>query len=852
MLAMGVVRVDTDSPYFVTRTRALIHEFSQYAELFGPEFVAKACDVVRRQKTESGVNEKTWVDNYVVRFAAFLGALAIYLDADKPDQKQRLSGMKSSDWEQFGHWFRDRIIRSSISEKTKSKHIFCTNKLVSFLAIEGLISVKFEMAPLTPSSRARVGESKFTQKGWNHKPKAVRAFSPLVTHVDKHKRSYDYSAYKDIAPRLIHSMVPALNTFYAEYSAGAAKTAHNTLVNFLGYLAQRSMQQPHSTFFQLLRSGRMSPIDGLEWEKVIYQWRDEVQRVNSENGFSPKTAHMIVKRLAIMWRHLAAARCVPDVEIVGFKNAKRKSNTKPKRSLAQLLAGEAKISKAEEKLLAKIERFISTKDKAEAKEFIGALCREISPKIVAGLTLGDLVAKMHDLNVSRLRSLRKCAEDEFLRWHEHWIVGTSALAQASFENEKLVDLLDSPMRSVSERSRNSARYLYSDHQSVRLGNALQYILATQQGVISGIQGRYHHLARFWGGRAALQAYLHPHANMTIALWVMLLIDTGANCEVVRDTPWDCLVPGEAEGSFILQLGAKNRSGGQVIVDELRDDPEKGQRLSSVEAIRKYRCVAARFHSMANGPNASKLLLYAGWRGEISAITEWYARDQFKRFVRGQSSLPFDELRPSMIRPSVLMSLQHENAENITVAQVFADHAKPSTTLIHYTGRTPAKLTYNLKIRQFQEQFESVVIASIDGAAAKLGLTQEEMRRILSEAARTGLGVACLNPLAGMQPGTKVGEHCTRLDACWNCDNRWVVATIENVADLILFNEYLASIQDDASRTNPEAWEQRWLPWLVFSDIALAKLAQGDTAKIYGEASKSADSRRARYQVFPLF
>jgi hypothetical protein len=498
MLAMDVVRVDADSPYFVTRTRALIHEFSQHADLLEPEFVAKACDVVRRQKTESGVKEKTWIDDYVVRFAAFLDALVIYLDADKPGRKRRLSGMNPSDWEQFGGWFRDRIIQSSISDATKSDRIYYTNKLVGFLVVEGLVSAKFKMAPLMPLSRARDGESKSAQKGWKHKPKSVPAFSPLVLHIEKHKRSYDCSAYKDIAPRFIHSMMPVLNTIYAEYSASTAKNAHNALLKFLGYLAQRSAQQPESIFFQLLRLGRMSAIDGLQWEKIIYQWRDEVQRVNFENGCSPKTAHAIVMWLAFIWRHLAAAECVPDVEIVGFKNAKRISNTKPKRSLAQLLADEIKISKAEEKLLAKFERFTSTADKVEAKEFISALCREISPKNIAGLTLEGLVTKIHDLNASRLRVLRKCAEDEFLRWYEHWLAGASALAQASFDSEKLVDLLDNPMRSTSERRRNSTMYLYSGHKSVRLGNVLQYFLATQQGVFSGILGRYCHIAPRWG------------------------------------------------------------------------------------------------------------------------------------------------------------------------------------------------------------------------------------------------------------------------------------------------------------------------------------------------------------------
>ncbi|MES1991280.1 MAG: hypothetical protein V4441_10055 [Pseudomonadota bacterium] len=371
---MGVAQVDTNSPYFVTRTRTVTYEFSRYEELFGSDFLAKACDVVRRQKTESGVNESTWVDNYVIRFAAFLEALSVYLYAGTPGRVLFLSGMNQSDWEQFGCWFRERIVRSSLSDKTKAKHILCTNKLMGFFIIVGLIPIKIELAPLVPRFQARDGESVRTHRGWNDKPKIFPVLSPLVLRIEKHRRSYDYSAYRKLAPRFLHSILPVLNRLYVGYSAGGAKSSHNTLVRFLDYLARRSAQQPDATFFQLLRLGRTSEIDATAWEKIIYEWRDEVLRENLENGFSLKSAHGIVMRFSFIWRHLAAVNCVPDVEIVGFKNAKRISDIKPRLSLAQLSVDAVKISEAEEKLVSRMERLTSTNERDETREFISKRC----------------------------------------------------------------------------------------------------------------------------------------------------------------------------------------------------------------------------------------------------------------------------------------------------------------------------------------------------------------------------------------------------------------------------------------------------------------------------------------------
>ncbi len=82
--------------------------------------------------------------------------------------------------------------------------------------------------------------------------------------------------------------------------------------------------------------------------------------------------------------------------------------------------------------------------------------------------------------------------------------------------------------------------------------------------------------------------------------------------------------------------------------------------------------------------------------------------------------------------------------------------------------------------------------------------------------------------------------------------RWVVGTVSNIVDLILFSEHLLSSQDNALAMNSAIWERRWLPWLVFADIALNKLSQGETAAAFAEASKQASIRRETYQPLPLF
>jgi hypothetical protein len=81
--------------------------------------------------------------------------------------------------------------------------------------------------------------------------------------------------------------------------------------------------------------------------------------------------------------------------------------------------------------------------------------------------------------------------------------------------------------------------------------------------------------------------------------------------------------------------------------------------------------------------------------------------------------------------------------------------------------------------------------------------------------------------------------------------RWVVATVDNVADLMLFKEHLESARGTASGAHLERWEERWAPWLAFAEVVLHKLREGECAGIHDAALAAAAARRAEYVCLPL-
>lgn len=851
---------DTGSPFFLIQKKNtyqyFTYEFSRYSTTVGHDFVIASCAAVRDLKMTARVKEKTWVDNYVMRLEYLLESLQIFL----PTQKiPTADAMDISDWKLFIEWISydinsDRFsekYKRNISDKFKNKNRLTLNNLLSRLATAKVIPQRFEIDHPSGRTRARQGQSIFTQRGWQRKEKNDEQFSPFAFRVEGHNRRvpYDYSAFQPLARLFLLKTVQQLEIVYKSVGESHAKLNHRVFISFLCFLQTLKNNGFHIEFFATLDSDNYKNIDDLTWENLLYDWR-KIQYYSvslDEQKTKLSTKHSKVQCLNRLWAKLANAKLVPQVNIRGFKNAKASSESQSTPSLAQLSTKKQSPLKQPHQTNAinDLSRYFDESEKPEAIQFINALCENIPRDEIDSLTLETLTQKIRKLNADRLQALRRCAESDFIKWHEHWQVGQRALAATTLKKEEIVDLLDNQTRSTSERNRNASRLIYgeSDHQ---LGNCLQLALGVYGGILTGINGRYHHIRRRYGGQQAFHAYLHPHRRATVALWVMLLTDTGANCEVVREMPFLCIQAIDDPTHMKVSFSLKARAGYKRIEDHLPIEPEDGQKLSAVQAVQIYQDMSVRLRGLANG-DVKNMLLLDERHGEVIGVTEFSARDDFKYFIADHPELAELHARPSFIRPSYLLNLQHQDLQGrMEVAQAAADHASMSTTKT-YTLRSHTKMMYAQKIREFQNYFQSVIISSIDGAAEKLGISREESQRLFSVAARSGLGIACLNSKAGIQPGTKPGEDCTRLDACPGCGMRFIVGTVENISDLILFHEYLKSKEEEALKCNPANWEQRWLPWLVLAEIALAKLSQGDTASAYLLAQTNADARRPTYK-----
>ncbi|KAL0630245.1 hypothetical protein Q9L58_010908, partial [Maublancomyces gigas] len=357
----------------------------------------------------------------------------------------------------------------------------------------------------------------------------------------------------------------------------------------------------------------------------------------------------------------------------GIKNARLKGGLTPRKTLPQLINRNTVFEEKRKEATVSLLNIFNDEDAAEARQYINALCDELSVAEVQNLSTVELAEKISALNTKRLRLLRACAEETFLFWYGYFQNGAEALnILDSPRGATIADLVDSNARPAGQRKRNSARLLFDTENPHRLTNVLQYVLATTNGFISGIHGRYHHLARSFGGKPILHAHLHPSILSSIALWTMLMVDTGANCEVVREMPLNCLSDTNDPTHKKVLFDNKARAGGIPIIDVLPLLPQTGQRISSVEAIYRYIEMSTRMRHLAADGQGEKLFLME-YLNAVKPIEEFTARGRFIEMTGRSPELAGLEIRPSYIRPSMLLEVCMRTADGTASAQCVAQH-----------------------------------------------------------------------------------------------------------------------------------------------------------------------------------
>ncbi len=811
--------------------RKVGRNFQPFVAVFGQTFVMSAVESIRAKRHE--MNIKTYWMNVegLEKTLAVLATLAPNLSLHKGALH-----LDDSSAALIERTYISALHSEHPAYLTELKHLVRAKVIFAYLAAAGIVSRRITFGTDAGRVRAPIGQAK-------QPPSLTDAPRPHDVSPDRlnfvaQGEEHPYGQYKPLGEAFMTEVVEALYQFSRSHGRGLVGKVRDTFRSFLALMLVRKRSKFSLAFYDQLEGANFREIKEEDWHLEVGHWRTHIVDSAKEQGLKPITPHRHIKLLNQTLGRLASLGLLPPTKVKGIKGAKSRHNTTHRKNFAQLSRGAKEKRQAlYDQFMAGLgESFQGAEDADAVESFLEALCDTLPAKDLEKLSLSELSAAIQKLNRERLVELRRYAETEFITWYEHWLEGQAAMRAAGVVSEaETLRLLDGDTALASEVRKNSAQLFLQGTPASQLGNLVNYAWASVNGITSARLGRLHHLQRRLGGRERFQAYLRAHPRATVALWVMLLVDTGANSEVCREAPWECLKV-KKDNLVKVTLGNKKRAGGKEIDFELPEAPSPGERISTIHAIRAYKAMYARHRDLADADLKNRLFLTVP-QSRIKLLTEYNAREWFKALTSSSPLLSDLGMLPSMIRASKL--LDTHLSHGLSQAQAVGDHADAATTLVHYTGRAPVNAGYSLLMREFTDRYEAVAASTIEDAARKLRIDPTIFEERLRVAAATGLAGLSLD-LQGVQ----LKEHVPPA-VPFQMTTRFVVATDRIIAELIALNERLAAESRALDEQTREGWESQWLPWLVFSEVAVAKLSTGETAADFVRVRKAIQDPRAK-------
>jgi len=645
-----------------------------------------------------------------------------------------------------------------------------------------------------------------------------------------HGRHFDFRDFEFLGTEFVSAFGIAFVKFSSTVALETAQSYFSAMVKFFRWVNE-NQQQLDELVFALRENYRESrPRD---WENAVALWRNNVI---GKEGMQNSGKYNLIRAVNALLRRLFALGALPKFFLVGAPSDLRP--TRPTKTLAEIVPKNSEIAaEIVDKALSKgTENGIELQVK---RDFLMTLVNETG-KILG--TPEEHAKELMRINADRLGAIRRSAETDFKKWVGHWNEGQSALEACDKSYEEIAALI----YHKTSRGNYSFDMFPREDPQTSLSRLLTFVAGKPEyrGRIVGhgkgtfCQRLSHQLTRF-GSPAIVQAYLFPHIELTVAVITLILCDTGANVSVARTLLTRCMQNSENAGHKII-MGNKMRAGGKLIVDEL-PTRDRFHEISSVHAIEIYQAISESLRKLASKKHSELLFLCLGPNtGEVRGVSSLTWTRGFSLFRKRHPEISHLPISSNMIRPSVLMQADFDKETGIIAAAAIGDQASLRTTN-GYVARYPNKLVWVRLIREFQALFHAVSIHSIKGAAEKLGLTARQVRTLFSEACRTGLGVACLNPKSGIQAGSEKGKTCTQVQNCHRCSNSLVIATVENLRDLIIWNHHLEEKRREWELTRPEKWAKDWLPWLVFTRVVIEQASRGRTAAQFRRANTIANT-----------
>jgi hypothetical protein len=660
--------------------------------------------------------------------------------------------------------------------------------------------------------------------------------APFVALIDERQRAVDEEVRASRIDPFLHGRVFPFSQLTATFGArfatqigirfkqlyggtapDTAKGAHMALIEMFQWIGTSADPQCVTVANQATATGRVADADA--WEEAVHAYCASQKAGIGRGERQDLRVDSVIKTLRGAIEGLASAQILPPLSmtIAGVKNARRKGGRL--RSVAEATrtgSGNADYVEFARSHYAAASARVGA-DPAEAVIFLSALGSELAQKSDVS---ADPATAILEILESRLTDIQKAAEHVFETGRAKLEFGRQLVEERAdidvddfervylgdgkqLEKQRLVRRWFPIDGDASERERGVANLLKL------IGQRCGGIPPTAEA-IDGYGQFFSKRYLDYGGLEEIIPLAIPDASAVGAVLTLYLCESGANVSVGQNLIRDCLEQSDVVGHTCI-TGMKARAAGKPIIHDMPDD------CAAVRAMR-WLTEAGRATCASAGEDGHRLFLMRRGGAMQLCTSHWYTA-WFKRFCEGQVGLRGNRLTPNMIRPSVLLHAALSNDGRLGVGIALGQHGEAVSQ--GYQQRWPTRLQYDDNIRRFQTALETLVVSNIAEALDRFNISEDQLQRRLASVRATGLGTFCADPRG--RPGQLQG--CTSLD-CWNdCPNLIVVAEVEAIASLQIWQRSLRAAQPDWERDQPERWDRVWLPWLCLADVVEEKMSR---------------------------
>lgn len=582
-------------------------------------------------------------------------------------------------------------------------------------------------------------------------------------------------------------------------------------------------------------------LSAARWAEALFAYRDHLIAKISTGTLTESSVDGRIAALRTMLELLTSGQVIPGtpIPLPGVKHARRMAGHRL--SVAEAGAIDAEggpdyVAFARERFLAACQSSKVEISEGDSEDFLNGIAAELRHSSDLPATPVEAIRHILERRLSTLRTAAERIVAENINAYERGreLLEMASIDGAEFERAYL------NARADRFQQRKLVRHFFPDPGNMSqdaaikgTANLLSLIRQRCDGLPPGNKPPVEGYGQFfpkryleYGGTRTIAPMLLPVPDASGAVLTLYMIESGANISVGRTLDRECSEKSDLEGHRRI-TGHKARADGKPIIVDI---PEES---SAVRAIDWFTSVSACLTVHADNDRDRLFLQRIGDRVQLMT-PHWYTH-WFKRLVALEPTLAHIRLVPSMIRPSVLLHAALSNDGRLMVGMAIGQHGLGVTQ--GYQVKWPTKLLYDQNIARFLNAFETLIMSGIEDAASKLGITPEKFAERLTNLRSTGLGTFCKNSRG--RPGEQEAS-CSKID-CWNdCPNLLIVAEVEAIAAMQIWQRSLREIQGDWERDRPERWSEVWLPWLCLTDVVETKLSRGPLAKIWRQACRRAD------------